>query len=208
VASVLGLLVSGGLLAPAPARGATASYVITANTAGLSGSSGYLDFQFNPISAPNTNEATITGFSTNGTLVGAPSNLGGASGSLPGTVNIVANTGFNDSLQQFTYGSTLTFDVTLTFTPNQANGTTFSFYFLDPNFKGYSTGPAGEALDITVFTASSFTIHGPGTNSPGSPNTPSLTVTVVPEPSSVVMMGLGIAAVAALGLSRTRRRAA
>ena len=210
-AAVLGLIAVCGLLDPPPARGDSVTYTISGNTAGLVGSSGYLDFQFNPAFAAPAATATITGFSTDGMLIGSPVNTGGASGTLPGTVKIVNSMNFNDALQQLTYGTKLSFNLSLTFTPDTANGTTFAFSFLAPNRSGYSTGPSGEALDITVFTATDIVIRGPfgpASNSPGFPTTP--TLTVVPEPSSLVLLGLGVGvvAVAGYGRARARRRAA
>ncbi len=79
-------------LAGAAHAGEIVTYAIDVNTSGLSTDSGYLDFQFNP--GPSSDPATVTlsGFTSDGTLVpGAPDggNIGDViSGTLPGTVII------------------------------------------------------------------------------------------------------------------------
>jgi hypothetical protein len=209
-AAVLGLIAVGGLLGPPAARGDSVIYTISGNTAGLAGTGGYLDFQFNPAApAAPAATATITGLSTDGTLIESTVITGGASGSLPGTVKIVNSTGLNEAMQQLTYGTKLSFNLSLTFTPDTVNGTTFAFLFLDPNSpaNGYSKGPSGEAVDITVFTATDIEIRGPfgpASNSPGFPSTP--TLTVVPEPSGLVLLGLGVGVMAMAGYEHSRRR--
>ena len=122
-------------------------------------------------------------------------------------MTIANSTGFNDALQPFTYGTTISFELTISLSATSSAGTTFSFYFLDSNFGGYSTGPSGEALDITVYSPSNVatSIYGPTTGG----TTPSVTVSsAVPEPSGVVLLGVGVAATAAWGRRRARRRTA
>ncbi len=138
-AVMIGLLVLTGTGWERPAQAGSITYVITETTGsspstGLYGMSGYLDFEFNPIGTAAPASATISNFSTDGTLVGATMNSGGASGSFPSTVTIANTTGFNDALQQFTYGSTIKFDLTLTVNGSSTDGTTFSFTMYDSNF--------------------------------------------------------------------------
>jgi PEP-CTERM motif len=211
VAAAIGLLALGGPAAT-PARSAMASYVITANTSGLDGTPGNVEFSFNPVdSGTGTATAVVTGFSIGGggSLAGPIDLMGGATGSLASTLSIANSTGSNDATQGVNYGTTITFDLTITYTPETVNGTLFSFFMEDAGFTGYNAGPSGQALDVLVLNTTTVTTYAPRSNSPGYHNgTPVVTVgsAAVPEPSSLVLMGLGAAALA-FG-ARMRRRAA
>lgn len=211
--ALIGLLFLTGTGWDRPALAGPTTFVITATTGvspstGLYGMSGYLDFQFNPVGTAVAATATIGNFATDGTLVGATTDSGGASGSLPGTVSIANTTGFNDAFQQLTYGSTITFDLTLSVTGSSLDGTTFAFTMYDSNFNTLSTGPSGEAVDVTVYSQNSTpTITGPF--GPATGNYPTVTIEplspAIPEPSSIVLLGVGLGAVAVVGRFRMRR---
>jgi hypothetical protein len=110
------------------------SYTVTVDSSPISGTAGSLDFSFNP--GPLVSQAAslqILNFNGNGTLAGGFSTIGDVSGSLPGTVTFDNGTGFNDYFQAFTFGSTLSFQVSL-FGPAltspdgvSTSGSTFSF---------------------------------------------------------------------------------
>jgi hypothetical protein len=86
------------LLAAAPA-GAAISYTVVVDTGSVSGTSGFLDFQFNPGNATTqAATATITNF-TGGTLSGAPQISGNVSGTLPGTITFANSTALNEYFQ-------------------------------------------------------------------------------------------------------------
>src|ERR1700680_393968 len=90
------------------------TYDISVNTSSISGTSGSLDFQFNP--GPLVSQAAslqILSFLSNGTLSASPTLTGDVSGGLPGTLTFDNGTGLNDYFQGFTYGSTLSFSVKL-----------------------------------------------------------------------------------------------
>jgi hypothetical protein len=90
------------------------TYAVSVNTSALAGVTGSLDFNFNP--GPLTSQSAsiqILGFSGNGAAVGSPVITGDATGSLPGTLTLDNGTSFNDYFQQFRYGSTLDFNVSL-----------------------------------------------------------------------------------------------
>jgi hypothetical protein len=104
-------------LAPAAAR-ASSIFVFTTDTSSLSGS-GYIDLEYTANVGAGASTATITGFSTNGSL-GGPATIslaGDASGNLASTVailnGVLNNSGFNDYNQAITFGTFLTFQVTL-----------------------------------------------------------------------------------------------
>jgi hypothetical protein len=109
------------------------SFVITVNTSSLQGTSGYLDFQFNPGNTPfDAASATITGFTTNGTLTTALPNIGDVSGALPGQVVIQNTQVLNEYTQGLTYGSYFDLTVNLAI----------------PTVSGTATGGSSFTLDV------------------------------------------------------------
>ncbi len=90
------------------------TYDVSIDTSSVSGDAGSLDFQFNP--GPFvTQDASlqILNFSSGGTVAGSPILTGDVSGALPGTLTFDNLTGFNDYFEGFTFGSTLSFQVSL-----------------------------------------------------------------------------------------------
>src|SRR5262249_51862810 len=90
------------------------TYDVSVDTSAISGTAGSLDFEFNP--GPLVTQAAslqILNFSSDGTLAGSPALTGDVSGALPGTVTFDNGTAFNDYFEGFTYGSTLSFQVSL-----------------------------------------------------------------------------------------------
>jgi hypothetical protein len=104
------------VLAALSARPAAAAvgYLITVDTSSVSGTSGFLDFQFNPGSA-STQSATaqILNFTSDGILVGVPQINGNVAGVLPGTTTFMNSSALNEYFQQFTYGAKVSFVVLL-----------------------------------------------------------------------------------------------
>jgi hypothetical protein len=103
------------LAVPLTASAAPITYAITVNTSSIAGSSGSLDFNFNP--GPLTTQAAslqILGFTSNGVLSeSCPCSTGDVTGQLPGTLLFDNGSGYNDYFDGFTYGGSLTFDVSL-----------------------------------------------------------------------------------------------
>lgn len=120
------------LVAPLSASATVLQF--TLDTPSLSGTAAYLAFDFidgDGVSGNNT--AVISGFSTDGTLDNNAVEIDGdVSGTLiPGPLTLV-DTGFSSFLQPLTFGSTLSF--TLTLTQQSAGGQipdSFSFSLLD-----------------------------------------------------------------------------
>jgi hypothetical protein len=90
------------------------TYDVTVNTSSISGTAGSLDFNFNPGSVSQLAQLQILTFSSDGTLAGnCPCITGDVTGQLPSTLTFTNDTGFNDYFDDFTYGTTISFAVSL-----------------------------------------------------------------------------------------------
>jgi hypothetical protein len=204
--------------AAGPAAAAPITYHVDVNTSppGVpAGTKGSLEFQFASLAGNPPGSATIFSFTSDGSLVGSPTpflsdptnpnspTLGTVFGSLAprDSLEIAETPAFSaDAFQNFNFGSSLHFDVTL---PDPG---TFSLFLWDQ--------PGGQgnlllsASDVSANGAALVLFSdGSGTQGPGlEPITgPGVRATVAPEPSSLALF-----AVAAAGLlaRRWRRRPA
>ena len=187
------------------ASAAPITYDATVNTSSISGTAGSFDLEFNP--GPLVTQAAslqILNFSSDGTLVGSPALTGDVSGALPGTVTFDNGTGFNDYFEGFTYGSTLSFQFSL-FGPalsspdgTSTSGSTFAFSMF--------SDAAGTMPVLTTDTVNGFAftvdvnLDGSTTVTNSSPQTDPAIVPVVPEPSSLALIGTALALLAMLRL--------
>jgi hypothetical protein len=116
------------------------TYDVSVNTSTISGTSGSLDFQFNPGSlVSQAASLQILNFASDGTLAGTPTLTGDVSGTLPGTLTFDNGSFFNDYFDGFTFGTTITFEVSLSgpalSSPDgtSTSGSSFAFsMFSDP----------------------------------------------------------------------------
>jgi hypothetical protein len=204
-------------LAPSPSRAGMITYTVTfPDTTSLENQPGrgpyYLDFQFNDGSGAGgdgNNTVIISRLSLGGgALVGTGVPSGGTTGDLSFAVTITDSTFFNDFNQQFTPGSSLSFQVSLTqiVGPGEdpsAGGVpdefTFAIQYTDPltgqtdipttNFNAAFatidvTSPALTVTPSGSDVSSGFDVPAPGV-------TPS--ATAVPEPTSLSLALLGLA---------------
>jgi hypothetical protein len=208
----LTLLVFAVVLFAAGSASASFTFDVTMNTAAETGQSGYLYMQYDPLINATSSTATVSGFTTNGTLgataPGAYTGSGTANseyyvtGTLPGNV-VFANTsptGVNDYNQAITFGTTLSFAVTLS-TPasgGAASGASaFSLAFFQdslgatPLYNVNDPNLPGTVVQLTMANngTASETILDPQDVSP------------TPIPPSVLLFGSGL-----LGLVGIRRR--
>jgi len=108
------LFIASFLFAASLASADLITYDVTVNTSSISGTVGSLDFNFNP--GPLITQSAslqILDFSGNGTLAGSPLLTGDVSGTLPATVTFDNGSVFNDYFEGFTFGTKLSFDVSL-----------------------------------------------------------------------------------------------
>src|SRR5262245_38091184 len=128
---------------PSAARADTA-YLVDFNTSAVaSGTVGYLDFQFNP-GGPTADAATatISNFSFINLTFNSSTPSGGGSGALPGPLSIKNSTGFNEVLENVTFGANSGFSFLLTFSgpavnspnPSATDGTSFGVGVLNSSF--------------------------------------------------------------------------
>ena len=172
-------------------------YAITVNTSSISGTSGSLDFQFNPGAVSQLASAEIVGFTSDGTLGGSAAS-GDASGMLPANIVFDNLTAFNDYFTAFTYGTTLAFDVSL-FGPalsspdgTSTSGSAFAFSMFSD---AAGTTPA-LTTDMTNGFAVTVDVNLDGTTTLNNFSTQTTTGTVMattPEPPSLSLLCMGLA---------------
>lgn len=226
----VGALVAGW--APA-ARADLGSYLISVDTSGISGTSGYLEAVLSSGSPLNPDYTTVTAtlgsISTDGKVGSINYQAGDVSGSFGGASLSLANdtysdnpSGLSDLQQAFTYGKTLSFVLTLSGPEvNSGNpaypftGTIFTFFLEDTNQYGLNNGPSGEAFDVSVNpSGGSLTVTpnnpvvggGPVDGyAPYSTGDPTVTIAAVPEPSGFVNLGWLMGAGLMVALARHAR---
>jgi hypothetical protein len=184
------------------------TYDVTANTSSISGTTGSIDFNFNPGPlATQPASLQILGFTTDGSLVaGSQQATNDASGTLPGTLTFDNGTVFNDYFQEFTFGSMLVFQVSLygpaLSSPDPADypgDSTFVFsMFSDTEGQDpvLTTSPQGYALTVDV--------NSDGTTTPFSYSSQTGADAEAPEPGGLALAGVAMACLGALQL-RGRR---
>lgn len=204
-----GLVASAFALLVTPAAHAAINYHVTINTAALNSTPANanapfsLDFQLTDgsgtFAVPNT--VTLSNFTFGGgAAVGAATTTAGATGNLGSTIMLSDTSEFPTELyQQFTPGSTLGFDVSMTTLSDP--GTTpdaFSVAILDNNLFNVTTTGPGDSL-VLANISNTLTPQGvqyfQGTGD-------YVGLSAIPEPGTALF---GIALLGALGMARRRQ---
>ncbi len=187
------------LLQPVSIVAGAITYQVTVDTSAIDGTSGFLDFGFAPGNDSQAAVVTITGFSPAAALAGGPQVRGGASGTLPGIVTLDNSTQFNDYFEGFTFGAALTFllsfDGPALTAPDgtSTSESTFGFAMFDSTGSTplLTSDPNGDTFTVSV--------NLDGTTTPttflSSPQggVPVASLVPVPEPSTLVLLTLGLA---------------
>jgi hypothetical protein len=206
----LSLFVAAILCVGSLASAGAITYDVTVNTSSISGTAGSLDLNFGPGPSSQAASLQILNFASDGTLAGnCPCGIGDVSGQLPATLTFDNGTGFNDYFDQFMFGGTISFNVSL-FGPAlsapdgvSTSGSAFTFsMFFDPGgtFPVLTSDTAdGFAFEIAVnldgtTTVTNFTEGAAIVNAE----------TSTPEPGSFVLLGTALACCVALQLLRSR----
>jgi hypothetical protein len=190
------------------------TYDVTVNTSSLSGTTGSLDLNFNP--GPLVTQAAdlqILDF-TGGSFESCASNVqgfcntGNVTGTLPGTLTFNNGTGYNDYFDGFTYGSTISFEVSL-YGPalsapdgTATSGSTFAFSMysdsggMDPVL---TSNAGGFAFTVGVNLNGTTTVTNYSAETTVVPETG--TIGAVPEPGNVALIALGL-----VGIGLVRRK--
>jgi hypothetical protein len=197
-----------------PSRADMIQYHVTVDSSSIGGTNGSLEFQFNK-GGPNSLDATatISNFS-GGTLVGAPifDPPGAGSGTLsPGPLLLNNDGPLNSAFHDFIFPSSgFSFDVAFTGpavdTPDPSQpGSRFSLTLWDQNSATVLAGdPANPLLSAPGFDAT-LVIDITPTGGSTTFSAPETIATAVPEPSSIVLASIGLAA---LAFGAWRRRVA
>jgi hypothetical protein len=209
------IVVASSLLAAGLASASTV-YDVAVDTSSVNGTVGSLDFNFNP--GPSTTQFALLQiliFASDGTLVNCAANVqgfcptGDVSGQLPTTLTFDNATAFNDYFDDFTFGTTLSFEVSLygpaLTSPDgvSTSGSTFAFSMF--------SDAAGILPVLTTDTIDGFAflvdINLDGTTTVSNFSLES-TIVSTPEPSTSTLLGTGMASVVLLQLIRAglRRR--
>jgi hypothetical protein len=196
------------LCATSIASAGVITYDVTVDTSSIFGTAGSLDFNFNP--GPLVTQAAslqIFSFTSDGMVAGSPTLTGDVAGTLPATLTFDNGTGFNDYFEDFTFGSTLSFNVYL-YGPAlsssdgvSTSGSTFAFSMF--------SDAAGTIPALTTDTTDGFAVtvdvnlDGSTTVNNFSMQTTVIPVTsTVPEPST---RGLILGTIIALGMLHLRQ---
>ncbi len=192
---------------PWVAFGNPITYDLSVDTSSITGTIGSLDLNFNP--GPLVTQSAslqILNFTSNGLLAGGTTLTGDVAGVLPATLTFDNGTGFNDYFEGFTFGSTLSFQVSL-YGPalsspdgTSTSGSTFAFsMFSDadgtiPTLTSDTTNGFAATIDVNLDGSTSMESFIQGQ-------------TIVPEPTSFGLCAASLV-LTVTGLGRLKSRSA
>ena len=193
------LIIASSLCLVSAASAAPIIYDVTVDSSSILGTAGSFDFQFNP--GPLVSQAAslqILNFASDGTLAGGPTLTGDVAGALPSTLTFDNRTAFNDYFENFTYGSRLSFEVSL-FGPalsspdgTSTSGSTFAFSMFS-DLAGTIPVLTTDTTDGFAFTVD-VNLNGSTTVTNFSPQTTVVPETgpTVPEPGTLPLIASGV----------------
>src|SRR5271167_1869180 len=189
------LFVASFLCFASMASAAPITYDVTVDSSSISGTAGSFDFNFNP--GPLVTQAAslqILSFASDGALAGSPTLTGDVAGALPATLTFDNGTAFNDYFEGFTFGSTLSFQISL-FGPalsspdgTSTSGSRFAFSMFS-DAAGTIPALTTDTIDGFAFTVD-VNLDGTTTVTDLSSQTEvglAATATTIPEPSGLAL---------------------
>jgi hypothetical protein len=204
------------ILAASLASAGPITFDVTVSTPSIAGTMGSLDFNFNP--GPLVTQLAqlqILNFTSDGMLAGAcPCTTGDVTGQLPATLTFDNGSGFNDYFDNFTYGTTISFAVSLygpaLSSPDgvSTSGSTFAFsMFSDPAgmtpvLTSDTTDGFAFTIDVNLDGSTTVTNYSAQTSvtAMGSPGGPGGSV---PEPGTLALSATALACLALFGCRAT-----
>lgn len=180
-----------------PVHAAVVDYDVMLNTSALTGTSGFLDLQFNPGTIPGAPgaQATISHFGGDGILknTGPANGTGDVTGALPGDLVFHNTTQFNDFFQEVRFGSSTSFHVNFSgafLTALSGSHTAFSvsLYDADGVTPLFTTDPSGALMILDLAPGGGVT--------PDIFNPSVVTVAAVPLPAAAVLFPTGLSLLA------------
>ena len=169
------------------ASSAAIIYDVAVDTSSIAGTSGNLDFQFNPSGAAPAAEATLSQFDLGGTILTGPPILDGDVSASPGTLSFGNGPGFNAALQPVTFGTSFSFRIAFAgdfLTEPSTGQTVFGILFWNSDLSQQllEAGPIiGGSVEFQLLSGSVIgEIYPPGS------------VTLVPEPATWVLLAAGV----------------
>ncbi len=190
------------------------TYDVTVDTSSIPGTMGSLDFNFNPGSlVTQFAQLQILSFTSDGSLAGdCPCGTGDVTGQLPSTLTFDNGTGFNDYFDDFTYGSTISFAVSLygpaLSSPDgmSTSGSTFAFSMFSDSAIPVLTSDTtdGFAFTIDVNLDGSTTVNNFSTQTTVTPATGQPPGGTVPEPGNLILAGCALVCLSLLRIFKWR----
>jgi hypothetical protein len=176
-----------------------AFYAVTVDTSTISGSTGLVDFSFNPATGttPQFAFSEILNFH-GGTLIGPPSITGDIGGALPGILVLNNDTPVNDYSESFRFGPSIFFDLLIAgpalTNPGPFMGTTtFAFDLFNSSGAPLLTSGPLFTVDVNAGGNTTLTVDSPA-------------VTITPEPAALLMLITAVAALGVAGVFSKQRR--
>jgi hypothetical protein len=185
-------------------------YDVAISTSTISGTAGSIDFNFSPGGSSQAASLQILNFMSDGTLAGnCPCGTGDVTGQLPSTLTFDNGTAFNDYFDQFQFGDTITFELSLfgpALSAPDGTSTSESTFAFSMFFDSEGTVPV-LTNDMTDGFAFTVNVNLDGTTTVANYTTGTITPeSSAPEPGNLVLSGTALAGCAALYLRRRRTR--
>ncbi len=189
------LVAAGSLLCSLTLHAApVVSYRVTLDTTALVGGTYSMEFQLNDGDGVQNSDVTLYDFAFGGgSAIAGATTIGGVSGEAGSSVAMQDVDFFNEFIQGFNAGSTLSFAITFESDASGSVPDQFSFAILNSSLlELQTTGSGNQLLSIDASNGAFVLATYSGIASPGEPTLGTPTVTEVPEPGSLALVALAV----------------